>query len=270
MADKTDQIRNRPASDGHGRRISLFAGRTLREILRDPLSFVFCLGVPLVLLVGMYALFSPSADWFTLDILTPGIAVFSGAFVMLYMALLVSRDRSASFLTRLFSSPMTDGDFVLGYALSGILIGVGQLIICWGAAALTGLIAGETAWLSPRVLLALVSALPIVPFFVFVGILFGSLFSDKAAPGLSSVVISGAGFLSGAWMPIETLSAGYRQVCLWLPFYPAVRAGRAALSGDALSATFWRDEAVVCGYALILIVAAVVAFRYGARRRAAA
>ena len=88
-------------SGGHARRIRLFAVRTLREILRDPLSFVICLGVPLVLLVAMYALFSPTEPWFTLDMLTPGIAVFSGAFAMLYMALLVSRDRATWFLTRL-------------------------------------------------------------------------------------------------------------------------------------------------------------------------
>ena len=40
-------------SGGHARRIRLFPARTLREILRDPLSLVICLGVPLVLLVAM-------------------------------------------------------------------------------------------------------------------------------------------------------------------------------------------------------------------------
>lgn len=264
-----DMAQAKISSGGHGRRVRLFAGRTLREILRDPLSVVFCVGVPLVLLVAMYALFSPSAGWFALETLTPGIAVFSGTFTMLYMALLVSRDRSTSFLTRLFSSPMTDGDFVLGYALSGLLISAGQLVVCWGTAALTGLIAGETAWLSLRILPALASALPIMLLFVFLGILFGALFSEKAAPGLSSVVISGSVFLSGAWTPIESLSDGFQRVCAWLPFYPSVRAGRAALAGEALTATFWRDEAVVCGYALAVTLAAVVAFRYHARRRAA-
>ena len=139
-------------SGGHARRIRLFTVRTLREILRDPLSFVICLGVPLVLLVAMYALFSPTEPWVTLDMLTPGIAVFSGAFAMLYMALLVSRDRATWFLTRLYSSPLTDGDFVLGYALPGILIGAGQLVICWAASAVTGLVAGETAWLGVGIL----------------------------------------------------------------------------------------------------------------------
>ena len=256
-------------SGGHARRIRLFTVRTLREILRDPLSFVICLGVPLVLLVAMYALFSPTEPWFTLDMLPPGIAVFSGAFAMLYMALLVSRDRATWFLTRLYSSPLTDGDFVLGYALPGILIGAGQLVICWAASAVTGLVAGETAWLGIGILPAVLSALPMVVCFVFIGILSGSLFSDKAAPGLSSVVISGAGFLSGAWMPVESLSEGFRTFCAWLPFYPAVRAGRAALAGNALTGDFWRDEAVVCAYTAVFVIAAVLAFRYKARHDAA-
>ena len=128
--------------------------------------------------MAMYALFSPTAPWFTLDMLTPGIAVFSGAFAMLYMALLVSRDRATWFLTRLYSSPLTDGDFVLGYALPGILIGAGQLVICWAASAVTGLVAGETAWLGVGILPAVLSALPMVVCFVFIGILSGSLFSD--------------------------------------------------------------------------------------------
>ena len=243
-------------SGGHARRIRLFTVRTLREILRDPLSFVICLGVPLVLLVAMYALFSPTEPWFTLDMLTPGIAVFSGAFAMLYMALLVSRDRATWFLTRLYSSPLTDGDFVLGYALPGILIGAGQLVICWAASAVTGLVAGETAWLGIGILPAVLSALPMVVCFVFIGILSGSLFSDKAAPGLSSVVISGAGFLSGAWMPVESLSGGFRTFCAWLPFYPAVRAGRAALAGNALTGDF--GIAVFSGAFAMLYMALLV------------
>lgn len=261
-----DQTR---ASGGHIHRIRLFSLRTLREILRDPLSILFCVGVPLVLLVGMYCLFSPTAVWFTLEVLTPGIAVFSGTFTMLYMALLVSRDRSTALLTRLFSSPLTDGDFVLGYALPGLLIGAGQLVICWMTAVVVGLISRETAWLGWCILPALLSALPIMVVFVFLGILFGSLFSEKAAPGLSSVVISATGFLSGAWTPIETLSAGYRTVCAWLPFFPAVRAGRTALAGHTLSGDFARDIAVVTAYALVLVAAATLAFRQRARREAA-
>jgi ABC-2 type transport system permease protein len=57
--------------------------------------------------------------------------------------------------------------------------------------------------------------------FIGLGILFGSYFSDKAAPGISSIVITMAGFLSGAWInvdPQSTLGTIYKV----LPFYPAI------------------------------------------------
>ncbi len=34
-------------------RVLAFSGRNLKELLRDPLSYIFCLGFPLVMLVIM-------------------------------------------------------------------------------------------------------------------------------------------------------------------------------------------------------------------------
>ncbi len=250
-------------------RALLFAGRTAKEILRDPLSFVLCLGFPVVMLVAMYAIFAGTAPWlFSLEILTPGIAVFSNAFIMLYMALLVSRDRSTAFLCRLYTSPMKTADFVVGYALPGVVIGCGQIVVCYLTAVITGLIAGATGWMSPGgILLAILAALPMMVAYVFVGILFGCLFSDKAAPGLCSVIISAGGFLSGAWMPVETLSEGFQTVCRCLPFYPAVVMGRGALAGTPASAdTLWIPLATTVGYALLCGVLCVVVFAKKTRR----
>ncbi len=248
----------------------LFAVRVTKEILRDPLSFVFCLGVPVVMLVAMYAIFSPAAPQFELFVLTPGIAVFSNAFIMLYMALLVSRDRSAAFLCRLYTSPMRNADFVWGYALPGMAIGVSQLVICWLTAMVTGAVSGATDWISPAgILLAILVALPAMMFYVFVGILFGCLFSEKGAPGLSSVVISAGGFLSGAWAPVETLSEGFQTVCRCLPFYPAVLMGRAVLAGAAPTAdNLWVPLATTVGYAVLFSALTTVVFATRTRHEA--
>jgi ABC-2 type transport system permease protein len=104
-------------------RALVFAQRNAKEILRDPLSYVFCLGLPICMLVAFYVMFySKTTPWFAIDTLAPGIAVFSFAFVMLYMALLVSKDRATAFLSRLYVSPMTKVDFVLGYTIPGLAI----------------------------------------------------------------------------------------------------------------------------------------------------
>ncbi len=251
-------------------RALVFVGRVTKEILRDPLSFVFCLGLPVVMLVGMYMLFAESAPWFGLATLTPGMAVFSNAFVMLYMTLLLSRDRATAFLCRLYTSPMRTMDFVLGYALPGVLIGLCQLVICYLTAAVVGLCTGSTDWLSvPEMLGAIAVAVPMLVVYVAIGILFGCLFSDKAAPGLASVIISGGAFLGGAWTPIETLSAGFQTVCRCLPFYPAVLAGRTVLTGEALTAeNVWIPLLTTVGYAAVIAVLAVVVFGRKTRREA--
>ncbi len=251
-------------------RTLLFAGRTTKEILRDPLSFVFCLGLPVVMLVAMYAIFSPSAPWFGLETLTPGIAVFSNSFVMLYMTLLVSRDRSTAFLCRLYTSPMRTADFVMGYAFPGAVIGVGQLVICYLSAVLAGLVSGSVDWISPAgISFAVLAAIPTMLTYVFVGILFGCLFSDKAAPGLSSIIISGGGFLAGAWMPVETLPTAFQTVCRCLPFYPAVLMGRTAVTGVSPAAdNLWIPLATTVAYAVGLAAITVAVFALKTRHEA--
>lgn len=262
----TAHSKTRPAS-----RILLFAGRTTKETLRDPLSFVFCLALPVLMLVVMYVLFADSAPWFGLGVLTPGIGVFANAFVMLYMTMLVSRDRSTTFLCRLYTSPMRTVDFIAGYALPGVVIGVVQLVLCYLVALVTGLLTGSTDWFSPvGALLAVATGIPMLVAYVCMGILFGSLFSDKAAPGLCSVIISGGSFLSGAWTPIETLSGGFQTVCRCLPFYPATLAGRTALAGVTPTGdNLWLPLLTTILYAAALAVAAVVVFRVKTRREAA-
>lgn len=250
-------------------RTLLFAGRTTKEILRDPLSFTFCLGLPVVMLAAMYLMFGSSApEQFALGQLTPGIAVFSNAFAMLYMTLLVSRDRATAFLCRLYTSPMRSGDFVAGYALPGVVIGLGQLVVCYLAAALLGMATSSTDWIHPAgMLLAIFAALPMLVAYVFIGILFGCLFSDKAAPGLSSIIISAGGFLSGAWAPIEMLSEGIQTVCRCLPFYPAVLCGRTLLSGvDVTGKNLWVPLLTTVAYAALLAVATALVFRFKTRR----
>jgi len=242
-------------------RAIVFAQRNAKEILRDPLSYVFCLAFPVVMLVAFYGLFySPDVPLFAIDHLVPGITVFSFAFIMLYLALLVSKDRATSFLSRLYTSPMTTLDFVLGYAIPGIVIGLGQMLFCFGTAAVIGWIAGTPLSLT-GIVLNIFAAVPALFMFIGFGILFGSLFSDKAAPGMSSIIISLAGFLSGAWVPVDpntTIGAVFAA----FPFYPATSVGRIALgSSNADPSNFWTYLLIVCAYAVVVFTLSVVAFR---------
>ena len=92
-----------------------FARRNFKEILRDPLSLIFGLGFPLVLLLLLTAINrNVPAEVFTIEALTPGVAVFGLSFLSLFSALLIARDRSSAFMARVMASPMTAWDFILG------------------------------------------------------------------------------------------------------------------------------------------------------------
>ena len=112
-------------------RMLTFSKRCAREILRDPLTLVFGLGFPLVLLFLLSAIQAniPVA-LFEIQHLTPGITVFGLAFMTLFSATIIAKDRGSSFLQRLYTTPLTPLDFILGYTLPIIPFAVAQSIIC--------------------------------------------------------------------------------------------------------------------------------------------
>ena len=110
-----------------------FYRRNLKEVLRDPVIYIFCLCFPLVMFVLFYVInkfSSGNTPTFEILSLLPGIIVFSYSFVMLTLALIVSKDRQTFFLKRLYSSPMKSYHFIAGYYLVGLFIGLLQIPVC--------------------------------------------------------------------------------------------------------------------------------------------
>ena len=92
-----------------------FAKRCAKEILRDPINLVFGLGFPLVLLVLLSAIQANiPVPIFEIDTLTPGITVFGLSFLSLFSGTLIARDRESALLQRLYTTPLTGPDFILG------------------------------------------------------------------------------------------------------------------------------------------------------------
>ena len=209
-------------------RIKNFFKRNLKEMLRDPIIYIFCLGFPVVMLLLFQIINNYSnghTSTFNMSSLLPAIIMFSYTFVMLTMGLLVSKDRQTMFLKRLYSSPMKSHEFILGYFLVGFLIAICQTIICIIAAFIISLIFDVEFIGFWQIILMICSQLPILITMVCLGILFGVLFNDKSAPGICSIFISLSGILGGCWMPVETMG-GFETFCKILPFYPSVCLGR--------------------------------------------
>ncbi len=243
-------------------RAILFSRRISKEIFRDPLSYIFCAAFPVVLLTVLYfAFYNEYTYWFALSQLAPGIAVFSGAFVMLTESLIVSKDRFSSFLVRLYTSPMKTRDFILGYTLPALALSLAQSVLCYLAASVMALIDGVAV---PNILYGLLAALSSVPMmiaYISIGIIFGSIFTEKAAPPMTSALITAAGFLSAAWIPLEAGST-LETVCNILPFYPATLVARTLLNGEPLTGdSFYIPMLKTLAYAAVLFALAISAFK---------
>lgn len=208
--------------------ILIFAKRNFLEMLRDPIIYIFCLGMPIFMITLFQIInnfMNTDFSYFNLKTLIPGIMMFSFSFIMLLVSLLVSKDKATAFLKRLYISPLKSKDFILGYALCCFVIGIIQEILCVFTGYIFSLFSNDSYFSFIESILLILEMIPILIFFIFFGILLGSLLNDKAAPGITSIVITLSGILGGAWMPLDTMGK-FETFCKCLPFYPSVYLGR--------------------------------------------
>lgn len=231
-----------------------FGSRTTKEIVRDPLSMFFGLGFPVILLLLLTAINQniPN-DLFNIEQLTPGIAVFGLSFMALFSAQLVSKDQSSSFLSRLFTTPMTASDFILGYSLPLIVMAFIQGVICYMFALLLGMN------FSVSMLVALLNLIPASIIFVGLGLFFGTIFSEKAATAICGAILTNiTAWLSGIWFDLNLVGGMFSKIAYLLPFVHAVDMGKAAAVGEyhnMLPHVWW-----VLGYCVVIVATAVIVF----------
>lgn len=231
-----------------------FAGRTAKEILRDPLNIAFGLGFPLVLILLLSAIQANiPVTIFEIGHLTPGITVFGFSFMTLFSATIVAKDRTSSLLQRLYTTPLTAWNFILGYTLPILPIAAAQSLVCYGAALLLGLEA------TVNIVYAVLWGIPIAVFYIALGLLCGSIFNDKQVGGICGALLTNlSAWLSGTWFDLELVGGVFQQIAYCLPFVHATEMERAVLRGDisvALEHLPW-----VLAYAAVAAVAAVLMF----------
>ena len=237
-------------------RILTLTKRNMLETMRDPLSLVFTIGMPLVMEILFYAIFHNLTDQFDMRYLAPGIVAFSQAFLTLFTGLLLAVDRNTSFLTRLYVSEAKSYEFILGYAFAVLPIALVQSVLFFVVGGLfdtslfgVGMVYG--------ILLSLVTAL----FFIALGILFGSLCNEKSIGGVSSIAIVGQSVLSCMWFPTTGLSEGFMTAMRVLPFKNAALALQNALLGNNAFVDLGLPVLIVLAYAVAVMIAAILCFR---------
>ena len=231
-----------------------FAKRCGKEILRDPLNLIFGLGFPLVLLLLLSAMQANiPVSLFEIDKLTPGITVFGLSFMSLFSATLVAKDRESAFLQRLYTTPLTGIDFILGYMLPLLPIAIGQTAICYLAAIPLGLT------VSIHIVYAMVGIIPVAVFNIALGLLCGSLLGVKQVGGICGALLTNlSAWLSGVWFDLALVGGVFTKIANVLPFVHAVEMEKALCAGQMgqAAAHLWP----VLAYSLLVTGAAVFCF----------
>ena len=231
-----------------------FANRITKELLRDPLTIFFGLGFPLVLLVLLSVIqANVPVSLFEIENLAPGITIFGLSFMSLFSATIISRDRSSSFLQRLYTTPLTPLDFILGYTLPIIPFSVAQCLICYIFAIFIGL------EITINILFAILFIIPISVLYIGLGLLCGSVLNDKQVGGICGALLTNlSAWLSGVWFDLELVGGAFKNIAHLLPFVHAVEVEKAILAGNfsGIFPHFWW----VLGYAVIIFSAAVLLF----------
>lgn len=209
-------------------RMRTFAKRCTKEILRDPINLGFGLGFPLVLLLLLSALQSNiSVSLFEIDTLTPGITVFGLSFLTLFSATLIAKDRESALLQRLYTTPLTGIDFILGYMLPLLPIAMGQTAVCYLFAIPLGLT------VRVNIVYAIIGILPMAVFNIALGLLCGSILGVKQVGGICGALLTNlSAWLSGVWFDLELVGGFFEKAANALPFLHAAEMEKALFSGN--------------------------------------
>ena len=199
--------------------------RNRREILRDPLSAVFGIGFPVVLILLM-SLMNRSirgCRWnCSASRSSPRGWRCSASFIALFLGMLIANDRNNAFLSRLFACPMRDGIYPGLCPADAAHRALLQRAACF-ITAFFFRAAGQRP-----VLAAMAALIPSALLFIGFGLLMGSLLSSGQVGGIGSILVNVATWLSGTWFGLDMIGGPFRTGVFALPLRPLgwMRCGR--------------------------------------------
>ena len=231
-----------------------FAKRCAKEILRDPINLGFGLGFPLVLLLLLSSLQANiPVNLFEIDVLTPGITVFGLSFMTLFSATLIAKDRESALLQRLYTTPLTGFDFIIGYMVPLLPISVAQAAVCYLFAIPLGLT------VSMNIVYAVIGIIPMAIFNIALGLLFGSILGVKQVGGICGALLTNlSAWLSGVWFDLKLVGGIFEKTANVLPFVHAAEMEKALFCGDFKLAVSHLLPVIL--YSVFAVVAAVFCF----------
>lgn len=229
------------------------ARRNFMEAWRDPLSLSLTIALPMGMLLVLQLL-ADVDDFFTVTSVTPGAILFGFVMLMFSVALSLSRDRESALFSRLLTAPLRSTEFVSGYSLPYLPVGIIQALTLVGVALVLGLESKGNFGLVALILLLM------VVLYVGWGMILGATFSTKTVtfPYMAILLLT---IFGGAWMDLAAIGGVFQTVGDWFPFAHALDAMRNVMVDGAGFGVVAGDLYWVLGYTVVTVALAVVVFR---------
>jgi len=229
-----------------------FANRNFKEIIRDPLSIIFAILLPLFLLF-IFQQFKIPNEVYKIENFTPGIIIFSFSFISLFTATLIAKDRSTSLLIRLAASPMKSSEYILGYTLAVLPVVILQNILFFIVAIFLGLN------FSLNVIYTILVSIPISILFIALGILIGCVTTEKSASGVSSIIVQLVAFTSGMYFSTDMMGGFFANICKILPFSRCLDITKGILNNNYNN--LLNSVVILLIYTIVVMAIAIIVFK---------
>ena len=110
------------------------------------------------------------------------------------------------------------------------------------------------------IILAIFISMLVAILFIAIGIIIGSLFTEKASSGISSIIVQFVCFTSGMYFPKEMLGDIFSRVCEYLPFESCVTIIKGIMNNN-LEIISTRNVIVFSVYTIAILIISVVIFK---------
>lgn len=233
----------------------VYSKRNFKELLNDPINLAFTIGLTVFLIIFM-VIFNKSLQFnesFNVENFVPSTIIFSFTFLTMFSGMLIAKDRTSEFLSRMYVSPLKAHNYILGYALPMLVVAFIQILILYAI----GFILGLNFTLN--ILASIPFLLLISLIFIGLGLVFGSLLKDSVVGGVSSIIIQVVAFTSGMWFSLDLIGGAFKIISYILPFSHSVDLVKSIVSGnynDILVSTL-----VVLAYTLITVILSIIIFK---------
>jgi ABC-2 type transport system permease protein len=231
--------------------------RSLRHVLRYPVTLVVAVAVPVLLLLLFVGVFGalkgslgagPHASY--IDYVMPGIIVMTAAYGSSVTAQSINRDSTEGIIARFRTMAISPGSVLTGHVASALARTLVSAAVVIGVAVGLGFrpTADAGRWLAVAGLIAL-----LVLALTWLAVPFG--LAAKTAEGLSGfiLIVQLLPFISSAFVPPGQMSGSVRWFATNEPFTPVINTLRGLLTGTpdggtTLAAVAWCVGLALAGY----------------------